>query len=144
MPGRKRVGHKPKYNYKYVEPEASYYNNSKYKLEISQSCIIEAGLGVFTKEFIPANSFIDSYTGEYRPRCFSRYYFKIREGVGIDAFDYPRCYMGMLNDSHGTLYSNNCKFVVDLETDTVSVWSIRDIREGDELFISYGEEYWNP
>ena len=53
MPGRKRVSHKPKYNYKYVEPEASYYNNSKYKLEISQSCIIEAGLGVFTKEFIP-------------------------------------------------------------------------------------------
>jgi SET domain-containing protein len=52
--------------------------------------------------------------------------------------------MGMLNDSHGTLYSNNCKFVVDLENDTVSVWSIRDIKEGDELFISYGEEYWTP
>jgi hypothetical protein len=143
MPSKKRRGHKQKYSYKYVEPEPSYYNNSKYKLEISQSYIIEAGLGVFTNEFIPANSFIDNYTGDYSSRCFSNYYFRIREGVGIDALDYPRCYMGMLNDSHGTTYSNNCKFVVDLEKDTVSVWSIKDIQEGEELYISYGSEYWS-
>jgi hypothetical protein len=143
MSSRKRRGHKQKYNYKYVEPEPVYYNNSKYNLQISQSCIIDAGLGVYTNDFIPTNSVIDSYTGEYRPRCFSRYYFKIREGVGIDAFDYPRCYMGMLNDSYGTTYSNNCKFVVDLDKDTVEVWSIKDIKIGEELFISYGEDYWS-
>jgi hypothetical protein len=143
MSSRKRRGHKQKYNYMYIEPEPSYYNNSRYNLQISQSCIIDAGLGVYTKDFIPANSLIDNYTGEYRPRCFSRYYFKIREGVGIDAFDYPRCYMGMLNDSYGTTYSNNCKFVVDLDNDTVSVWSIKDIKEDEELFISYGEDYWS-
>jgi SET domain-containing protein len=51
--------------------------------------------------------------------------------------------MGMLNDSYGTTYSNNCKFVVDLDSDTVEVWSIKDIKIGEELFISYGEDYWS-
>ncbi len=139
----KRKFRQSKYNYSYIEPIPSYYHNSKFDIHIRNSNIKEAGLGVFTNEAIEANTMIDGYTGEYRSRCFSRYYFLIREGLGIDALDYPRCYMGMLNDSFGSKYSNNCKFVVDLQKDTVSVWSIKDISPGEELFISYGSDYWS-
>ncbi len=48
----------------------------------------------------------------------------------------------MLNDSFGSSYSNNCNFVVDLEKETVGVWSNRDIKSGEELFISYGSDFW--
>jgi hypothetical protein len=140
MPKRKL--RQSKYNYTYNEPTPSYYHNSKFDIQIRNSNIKEAGLGVFTNEAIAANTMIDGYTGEYRSRCFSRYYFLIREGLGIDALDYPRCYMGMLNDSFGSKYSNNCRFVVDLDKETVSVWSIRDISAGEELFVSYGENFW--
>jgi hypothetical protein len=137
----KRKVRKPKYDYKYVEPIPIYYHNSRYNLEIKPSLIAEAGLGVYTNDFIECNTFIDSYAGDYRSRCFSRYYFRIREDFGIDALDYPRCYMGMLNDSNNSGYINNCKFVV--EGDNVSVLSIKDIIIGEELFISYGSEYWS-
>ena len=137
----KRKVRKPKYDYKYIEPIPIYYHNSKYNLSIQPSLIAEAGLGVYTNDFIPINTFIDSYLGHYSSRCFSRYYFRIRDGVGIDALDYPRCYMGMLNDSINSVYTNNCKFVVD--DDNVNVYSIRDINVGEELFISYGSDYWS-
>jgi hypothetical protein len=140
MPKRKL--RQSKYKYTYIEPVPSYYHSSRFNIEIRNSNIREAGLGVFTNEAIAANTMIDYYTGEYRSRCFSRYYFLIREGLGIDALDYPRCYMGMLNDSFGSKYSNNCKFVVDLKRETVSVWSIKDISPGEELFVSYGEDFW--
>jgi hypothetical protein len=139
----KKTRRQSKYNYVYKEPTPSYYHNSPFNIEIKNSNIKEAGLGVFTNEPIRANTMIDGYTGEYRSRCFSRYYFLIREGLGIDALDYPRCYMGMLNDSYGSNYSNNCKFVVDLEGETVGVWSTRDISAGEELFVSYGSDYWS-
>jgi hypothetical protein len=49
--------------------------------------------------------------------------------------------MGMLNDSNNSGYINNCKFFVD--GDNVTILSIKDISIGEELFISYGSEYWS-
>jgi SET domain-containing protein len=50
--------------------------------------------------------------------------------------------MGMLNDSFNSNFKNNCEFRVDEEKQTVSVWSLRQIEAGEELFISYGDTYW--
>jgi SET domain-containing protein len=47
--------------------------------------------------------------------------------------------MAMLNDG---FEKNNCEFRVDDETRQVSVWSIRDIKAGEELFVSYGDDFW--
>uniref|UniRef100_A0A6C0KCC6 SET domain-containing protein n=1 Tax=viral metagenome TaxID=1070528 RepID=A0A6C0KCC6_9ZZZZ len=144
----------PKHPYNYVEPVPSYYHNSAFQLEIKVSTITGAGLGVFTVDNIPENTFIDYYTGDYFCIPTSRYYFSINDTLGIDAGSYPRCYMGMINDnSIAVAYKkkrgdkksidetrNNCKFVVD--GTTVSIFSTRTINAGDELFISYGDEYW--
>ena len=41
------------------------YHRSTYDLFIDKSSIVNSGLGVFTKNFIPKNSLIDEYYGEY-------------------------------------------------------------------------------
>ena len=33
-------------------------------------------------------------------------------------------------------------FKVDEKELIVEIWSIRDIKDGEELFINYGQEYW--
>lgn len=133
---------KPKHEYHYIEPIPSYYHTSKFNIEIRDSNIKQAGQGVFALEDIPENTLIDNYLGTYQSIPTSRYYFYIKEGVGIDAGNYPRCYMGMINDSFKSTFVINCKFIIDEETNKVSVWSNRKIECGEELFISYGEDYW--
>ena len=126
--------------YTYVEPVPSYYHTSPYTLDIRKSTIANAGLGVFVGKNIPAGAYIDVYTGDLLSIATSLYYFQINEEVGIDAGSYPRCYMAMLNDG---FEKNNCEFRVDDETRQVSVWSLRDVVAGEELFVSYGEDFWN-
>ena len=125
--------------YSYVEPIPSYYHTSPYSLDIRASTIANAGLGVFVCKDIPAGAYIDAYTGNLLSIATSLYYFQIDDGIGIDAGSYPRCYMAMLNDG---FEKNNCEFRVDDETRQVSVWSIRDVMAGEELFVSYGDDYW--
>ena len=133
-----------------------YYHKSIYNLYIDQSKIPNGGLGVFTYSFIPKNSYIDDYCGKYITWLYSgEYYFCINEYLGIDAIEYPRCYMAMLNDAsykpvskrklkkyipHD--YKNNCKFVIDENDNIVKIFSLSDINIGEELFISYGYDYW--
>jgi hypothetical protein len=127
--------------YRYVEPVPSYYHTSPYTLDIRKSTIANAGLGVFVEKNIPAGAYIDVYTGDILSIPTSLYYFQINDGIGIDAGLYPRCYMAMLNDG---FEKNNCEFRVDDETRQVSVWSMRDIKVGEELFVSYGDDFWTP
>jgi len=131
-----------KHPYQYQPTPPSYYHNSEYSLEIRDSTIKEAGLGVFAKAPIPAGTFIDEYKGDYFKRPTSRYYIAITDDLGIDAGSYPRCYMGMLNDVIGSRNEYNCEFLVNVEEKRVRVWSTREILAGEELFISYGNEYW--
>jgi len=128
-----------KKTYSYVESIPSYYHTSPYTLDIRASTIANAGLGVFVCKDIPAGAYIDAYTGDLLSIATSLYYFQIDDGIGIDAGSYPRCYMAMLNDG---FEKNNCEFRVDDETRQVSVWSIRDVVAGEELFVSYGNDFW--
>jgi hypothetical protein len=137
--GKKEKKEKKEKIYTYIEPIPSYYHTSPYSLDIRASTIANAGLGVFVCKDIPAGAYIDAYTGDLLSIATSLYYFQINEGVGIDAGSYPRCYMAMLNDG---FEKNNCEFRVDDETRQVSVWSIRDVVAGEELFVSYGDDFW--
>jgi hypothetical protein len=129
--------------YIYIEPTPSYFHRSTFNLEIKDSNIANAGFGVFTKDFIPKDALIDGYFGDFMTFSNSKYYFCIKDGVGINAINYPRCYMAMINDAHQTTFTNNCRFEVDTNTNTVTVWSKVDIQPGEELLISYGKDYWD-
>ena len=136
--------YKSKHKYTYIEEVVEYYHNSKVRLRIDKSQIKEAGLGVFTDDFIPANTFIDYYNGN---KCYGikggLYFFALNNIVGIDAQSYPRCYMAMLNDVYKSNYTVNCEFIIDEEEKKVEIFSCKNIEPGEELFISYGDSYWN-
>jgi hypothetical protein len=121
----------------------SYYNNSKYILEIKKSTIECAGLGVFTLEIIPAKKCVGQYLGVKKTHNKTGdYYFEINNKVGIDAINYPRCYMAMINDAYKTENKINCEFRINEIKELVEIWSIGTIDIGNELFISYGNDYW--
>ena len=106
-----------------IDNDEQYYNNSTYKLKVDKSYIENAGNGVFTLEQIPSKSFIGYYEG--------------------DMVEHVNCglYYFSINDGRNHIY-NNCEFIIDNNYLKVELWSIRDIKEGDELLIDYGSEYW--
>jgi hypothetical protein len=137
------------------EIAATYYNDGPFNLYIENSQLPDSGLGVYTEDFIPENTIIGEYTGEivksYKLEP-NDYFYELIEadekngvmGIGIDSSKLPRCYMAMINDAQfSKTFSNNCVFEGDVEEKKVYVVSLRDIEPDEELFVSYGEGYWN-
>jgi hypothetical protein len=135
--------------------QANFYNDGPFNLYITHSQLPDSGLGVYTDDFIPENTIIGEYTGElvksYNLET-NDYFYELVEaneasgvmGVGIDSSKLPRCYMAMINDAQfSKTYTNNCVFEGDIEEEKVYVVSTRDIEPEEELFVSYGEGYWN-
>jgi hypothetical protein len=123
---------------------AEYFHRSPFELYIGKSTIMQAGDGVFSKDMILANSIIDEYYGELYNISFSpsKYYLDIDGTCGIDAFNYPRCYMAMINDAYQSTFQNNCEFIIDIQAKRAFIKAMHDIPPDTELFISYGTEYW--
>ncbi len=146
----------------------NYYPTSQFDLYLAPSQLANSGLGVFTKQFIPANTLIDQYYGNKSCLLGGSYVLYIKDGCYIDAFSYPRCFMGMINDASfvpkkvirkkkkkiditpdanydakNNKLTNNCEFVIDKDNEKAYVHTITDIPAGSELFVSYGPDYWN-
>jgi SET domain-containing protein len=57
----------------------------------------------------------------------------------------------MINDAHGSKFKNNCEFRMELKDKNgkykcherkICLYTLRKIKFGEELYASYGEEYW--
>ena len=81
------------------------------------------------------------------------YSFALNKSWYVDARTYPRAYVAMINDAHGSSYKNNCEFRMELEDPEtgkkrkpherkITLWSIKNIKVGGELFADYGLDYW--
>lgn len=46
----------------------------------------------------------------------------------------------MINDSYHSYFDNNCEFIITEKN--VEIWTIKNIKKYEELFISYGNDYW--
>ena len=145
-----------------------YYHGSLFNIYLDTSNIPNGGLGVFTKDYIPPNTIVDEYKGDvYSNQVRGSYVLEVSPTCHIDAQDFPRCYMGMLNDCsfvakqyirkkkrkiditpdayydvHKNRLSINCEFVTDEVNNKGFVRTIVEIKPGSELFVSYGDEYW--
>lgn len=142
-----------------------YYHNSFFNLYLKESQIPQSGFGVYTKDVIPANTMIDEYVGDIMENWGGAYVLYVNNDCYIDAFNLPRCYMAMLNDAshimkkiikkrkrkiditpdgyydrNNNLLKNNCEFI--FEDNRAFIYSTREILQDEELFISYGSEYW--
>ncbi len=137
----------------YVSPVVSYdYSCSLIGVSIRPSRIIGAGDGLYVLEDVFGGTCIGEYTGERRPltnMCISSYSFDIQDGSYIDAMDYPRSVIAMVNDSRdlkcgGLLYPYNCEFRVQevCGVKRCYLYSLIDILAGEELYVDYGPDYW--
>jgi hypothetical protein len=132
-----------------------YYNNTKFMLNVEKSNIENAGLGIFTYEDIPKEVQIGYYIGvlkEGDDDCVGDYSFSLNKKYYLDAHKHPRCYVAMINDAHNSKFKNNCEFRIELEDSNgkkykpherkITLWSIKKIKKYNELFASYGTDYW--
>ena len=139
----------------------TYYNNTPYQLELMPSRIEDSGLGVFTKEFIPAGSFIGYYEGHWahNTRKASNYSYYINSKTMIDIDPLNKPYTCMFNDAYRTDFKNNIRSEVLLDQEIVKIirqknshrydanravglYATRNIYPGDEMYFEYGDFYW--
>jgi len=119
-------------------------------LTIKRSTLPGCGQGLFTKKFISKGTIITEHTGKittWRAIDFTDhnpYLFYVTRNHIIDARDQYDSYARFVNDANGHKrvngFTNNSKYVIIDKR--VFIIAIKDISAGNEIFISYGKEYW--
>lgn len=126
-------------------------------LIIGDSNIPKAGRGLFTTRFLPARTTVCAYKGnrlsvEQYKKSNSGYGILREDGMVIDATSTQSSLGRWLNDcdgdnkAKGRCRDNNCEFLEKTDSLgrlTVEVVTLRDIEPGEELFVDYGDAYWN-
>ena len=125
-------------------------------LEVKKSKIPGAGKGLFAKEMFKRNDKVIEYTGEIITwkECQKRnealdgvglYYFYVSDKKCIDAQNVPESLARYANDAAGFVrlpgFRNNARFEV-IKSKPYIIAS-RNIKPGDEIYVSYGKEYWD-
>lgn len=135
-------------------PFCSDHLRSECNLEIKTSTIPGAGLGLFYvgDKTVPAKTIITQYSG-YRvtvqPNFDSIYLYEFSHDKFLDSEpldNYPGRY---INDAQNTPFKNNVDWsgsarpMFKYNRQCVNIYTKCEIQPGEELFISYGEAYWN-
>ncbi len=123
-------------------------------LIVKTSLLPNAGKGLFTNKAIKKDSKIIEYKGEiidwkeYTKRVKEDkdgYLFFISNKRCIDAFSTPRYKARFANDAEGLSKVKGLKnnAVYDIFDDRCFIVATRDIKAGEEIFVSYTKEYWD-
>ncbi|HEY0039713.1 MAG TPA: SET domain-containing protein-lysine N-methyltransferase [Flavisolibacter sp.] len=121
------------------------------ELEIKPSAIPEAGKGLFTKCFIPKGTRIVEYKGTIttwnavKNDPTNAYIYYLKPNHVIDARHHPKSLARYVNDAKGLVRSKNRKNNAQFVNDGLHVYvvAIRDIKAGEEIFVEYGQKYWD-
>ena len=133
-------------------------------LEVKTSTLGEpgdSGLGLFTTRHRIVGEKVDEYKGDVEPLAAflehpSGFAVEVSRGRVINAIRSSHSLARFANDSRNDAMTN-CWLVSDRQYGLhwatpryttgsgARVWLIasRDVQEGEELFVSYGSEYWN-
>ena len=120
-------------------------------LTVKRSKIPGAGKGLFTCRFISKGTLIVEYKGRVSTwkkvlggKVFNGYVYYLKRDHVIDAMTYKKAFARFANDADGQSNMeeliNNSKFMV--QDDKVFIRATKDICAGQEIFVSYGKEYW--
>jgi SET domain-containing protein len=121
-------------------------------LVVQLSTLPFAGKGLFTKVFITKGTLIVEYKGKITTwkkinsnKNFNGYVYYINRNHVIDAKSSKKWLGRYANDAKGLnklkSKQNNCCYTnID---NRVFIKAIKNIRAGEELFVSYGKEYWD-
>ncbi len=121
------------------------------QLEIKESSIPGAGMGLFTLHPISKGTRIVEYTGkiktwkEVQHNHENNYIFYVTRNHIIDGSKAKKCFARYINDARGLKkikgQNNNAAFTRDGLR--VFVDATKDIEAGGEIFVAYGKEYWD-
>ncbi len=121
-------------------------------LKVKTSTLPGCGKGLFTKISIPKGIIITEHTGKItsfkeadHDDGKNAYLFYVSRNHVIDARDQQDSFARFANDARGhkriTGFTNNAKYIVIGKK--VFITAIKDILPKDEIFVSYGKEYWD-
>lgn len=123
-------------------------------LLVKKSQLPGAGMGLFTTKDIKKGCKIIEYRGEiidWKEYCKrvkedkDGYLAYISRKKCIDAYNTPQYKARYANDAEGLIknkkFKNNAEY--QIINDKVYIVATRDIRAGEEIFVSYSKEYWN-
>jgi len=125
---------------------------NKNGLYIKKSTLPCAGKGLFTKNFISEGAVIVEYLGtlsswddaDHRDGT-NVYIYYINKHHVIDAYTHKKALARYANDANGLSKKQGLNNNARYENDGLKVFIIamRDIAPGEEIFVSYGKEYWD-
>ena len=121
-------------------------------LIVKRSKIPHSGKGLFTKVFIPKNTFIVEYKGKVSTWKDANhvdgtngYLYYVNRNHVIDALTYKKALARYANDSKGAQgvkgMRNNAEYLK--EGNKVYIASTKDIPAGSEILVGYGKDYWD-
>ncbi len=121
-------------------------------LYINPSQIPNAGSGLFTAIAIYKGENVAVFKGKILTNVQAiergkvgkdKYFILLLDGTIMDCM-HVKCFAKYANDAKGSttsLYKNNTKITLD-DNNNVCIAAIRNIKANEELFCSYGKEYW--
>jgi len=120
---------------------------------IRASSVPGAGKGLWaaTRSFSPGAT-VARYTGDLvrtaarasnASVAASRYVLQLSATLSLDAARTNTADGRMVNDARGSGQRPNARFVVDLRSQTASLCATRTIRQGTEVLVSYGRQFWS-
>lgn len=123
---------------------------SNKKLEVKESSLPNAGMGLFTKINLNKGDIVTEYKGR---RCTWKqveddvdngYIYHIDDENVIDAKKVMKSFGRYANDALGLMrikgITNNAEYVE--ENNRVYIVAKRNLKPGDEVFVPYGRLYW--
>ena len=121
-------------------------------LKVKASILPGCGKGLFTKIFIPKGIIITEHTGKItsfkdanHDEGNNQYLFYVSGNHVIDARDQHDSLARFINDARGynkiVGLTNNAKYIIVGKS--VFITAIKEIMPNDEIFVSYGKEYWD-
>jgi hypothetical protein len=115
-------------------------------LRVTKSKVAGAGNGLFAARDFAVGEHLADYTGDELiirqdgdggPYCLA-----LTRNRAIDAAPTNTGYGRWANDPRGSGHGPNAEFVVNPARGTGRLRATRRIRRGDEIFVSYGAQYW--
>lgn len=122
------------------------------RLMVKKSSIPKAGMGLYAKQDIPKGTKLGYYAGvylneeQYNKLRNQDYVWYVKKNLYVDAYPCKKALLRYINSFMSSKQRIRMKkqFNVEPYTYNGKLWyrTIKNVKAGDELFIDYGDEYW--
>lgn len=131
----------------------SSYEEEREFLLVKESQIPNSGRGLFLLTERKKGELIALFRGEVlsyevaEQRALKNedgYFINMANGTILDSM-HVECFAKYANDAHGlekTKFKSNAVIQLSGKDDIACLVALRDIKEGEEIFTSYGKKYW--